>query len=96
MKILWTVVLLLVAGRCLAIENRDLYDVVVQGSVTLPKGNEESVQVNLQQPINFYTEKYDSIHVSYSHGNLHTRSNFGIRMCSQYVAQRVLATEAYQ
>lgn len=64
MKILWTVVLLLVAGRCLAIENRDLYDVVAQGSVTLPKGNEESVQVNLQQPINFYTEKYDSIHVS--------------------------------
>lgn len=65
MKILWMLIVLLVAGHCHAIENRDLYDVVAQGSVSLPRGDEESVQVNLQSPIHFYTEKYDSIYVSF-------------------------------
>lgn len=64
MKVLWSLLMLLVASRCLAIDNRELYDVVAQGSVTLPRGNEESLQVQLQTPINFYTEKYDSIYVS--------------------------------
>jgi hypothetical protein len=64
MKIL-SLLVLLVAGYCHAIDNRDLYDVVVQGSVTMPRADEESVQVLLQQPIHFYTEKYDSIYVSF-------------------------------
>lgn len=64
MKVLSALLVLLVVNRCHSIENRDLYDVVVQGSVTLPRGNKESVLVNLQAPINFYTDKYDSIYVS--------------------------------
>lgn len=64
MKLLWSLLMLLVAGRCHAIDNRDLYDVVAQGSVTLPRANEESLHVQLQTPIHFYTEKYDSIYVS--------------------------------
>lgn len=64
MKLLWLLIVLSVAGHCRAIENRDLYDVVAQGSVTLPRADDESVQVQLQSPIHFYTEKYDSIYVS--------------------------------
>lgn len=64
MKILSALLVLLVVNRCHSIENRDLYDVAAQGSVTLPRGDEESVLVNLQSPINFYTDKYDSINVS--------------------------------
>lgn len=65
MKFMWTLLILLVAGRCHAIDNRDLYDTVVQGVVSVPLGNEESLLVNLQSPIHFYTEKYDSIYVSF-------------------------------
>lgn len=65
MKLLWSFLLVLAAGYCHAIDNRDLYDVVVQGSVTMPNANEESLVVQLQSPIHFYTEKYDSIYVSF-------------------------------
>lgn len=65
MKLLSSVVVLLVAGYCHAIDSRDLYDQVVQGSVTLPRADEESMLVNLQSPIHFFTEKYDSIYVSF-------------------------------
>lgn len=65
MKLLSTFLLLLVAGHCHAIENKELYDTVVQGSVTMPRGDEESLLVNLQAPIHFYTDKYDSIYVSF-------------------------------
>lgn len=64
MKFVAAFVLLLVAGHCHAIENKELYETVVQGSVTMPRGDEESLLVNLQAPIHFYTDKYDSIYVS--------------------------------
>ena len=63
MKLLWLIVAL-AASHCHAIENRDLYDVAAQGTVALPRADDESVQVQLQAPIHFYTEKYDSIYVS--------------------------------
>lgn len=65
MKLVWSLLLLLVAGHCHAIDNRELYDVVAQGSVTLKRGNEESTLVRLHAPIHFYSEKYDSINVSF-------------------------------
>lgn len=64
MKISPTILCLLVVGSCYGLSNRDLYDVVVQGSVTLPRGNEESTRVNLQLPIKFFAESYDAIYVS--------------------------------
>ena len=64
MKILSTILFLMIAGHSFAIENRDLYEIVVQGSVTLPRGDEEAVRVNLQHPINFYSDKHDFIYVS--------------------------------
>jgi hypothetical protein len=66
MKLLSSVVLLLVAGHCHSLESRDLYDVVAQGSVSMPRADEESLHVQLQSPIHFFTEKYDSIYVSCS------------------------------
>jgi hypothetical protein len=66
MKLLWMLIVVLAVGHCHAIENRDLYDIVAQGSVTLPRGDDEAIQVNLHSPIHFYTEKYDSIYVSLS------------------------------
>lgn len=71
MKLLSTFLLLLVAGHCHAIENRELYETVVQGSVTVQRGDEESILVNLQSPIHFYTDKYDSIYVSFPIGLIH-------------------------
>ena len=65
MKVLLTLAVLFLTGHCHAIENKDLYDIVAQGSVTLPRGDEKSLLVNLQSPIHFYTEKYDSIYVSF-------------------------------
>lgn len=65
MKVSLTLAVLLLTGHCHAIENKDLYDIVAQGSVTLPPGDEKSLLVNLQSPIHFYTEKYDSIYVSF-------------------------------
>lgn len=67
--ILSTIAVLLLAIHCHSIDTRDLYDTVVQGSVTFPKGNDESTIVNLQSPIHFYTEKYDSIYVSFLPSN---------------------------
>lgn len=69
MKISPTILCLLVVGSCYGLSNRDLYDVVAQGSVTLPRGNEESVRVKLQTPIKFYTENYDAVYVSSSFGD---------------------------
>lgn len=65
MKVIITLTLLLLTGHCHAIENKDLYDIVAQGSVTVPRGDENFLLVNLQSPIHFYTEKYDSIYVSF-------------------------------
>lgn len=79
MKVLSALLVLLVVNRCYSIENRDLYDVVAQGSVTLPRGDEESVQVHLQTPINFYTEKYDSIYVSSNQSRLPTQELRALR-----------------
>lgn len=64
MKVLLTLTVILLTGHCHAIENKDLYDIVAQGSVTLPRGDEKSLLVNLQSPIHFFTEKYDSVYVS--------------------------------
>lgn len=65
MKVLLTLAVLLLTGHCQALESKDLYDVVAQGSVTLPRGDEKSIAVNLQAPIHFFTEKYDTIYVSF-------------------------------
>lgn len=49
---------------CNAISDRDLYNINAPGSTILQRGNDNSKLVSLQHPINFYTEKYDSIYVS--------------------------------
>lgn len=68
--ILSTIAVVLLASHCHTIDSRDLYDTVVQGSVTFPRGNDESILVNLHSPIHFYTEKYDSIYVSFLSSNV--------------------------
>lgn len=47
-----------------ALSDRDLFNINAPGSMILERGNDNSKLVNLQQPIHFYTEKYDSIYVS--------------------------------
>jgi len=47
-----------------ALSDRDLFNINAPGSTNLERGNDNSKLVNLQHPINFYTEKYDSIYVS--------------------------------
>ena len=47
-----------------ALSDRDLFNINAPGSTILERGNDNSKLVNLQNPINFYTEKYDSIYVS--------------------------------
>lgn len=64
MKILSVLLFFYVAYDCLAISDRDLYSTNAPGSTSLPNANEESQIVNLRSPINFYSEKYDSIYVS--------------------------------
>lgn len=48
-----------------ALNEYDLYNINAPGSVEFQRGNDESKLINLQQPIHFYTEKYDSIYVSH-------------------------------
>jgi hypothetical protein len=66
MKILSILLVFYVAYNCHAISDRDLYTINAPGSTSLLKGNEESRLVQLQSPIHFYSEKYDSIYVSSS------------------------------
>lgn len=49
---------------CNAITDRDFYSTSVPGSSVFDRGNDKSRLVSLQEPIHFYTEKYDSIYVS--------------------------------
>lgn len=65
MKILSLLLFFYVAYDCLAISDRDLYNTNAPGSKSLPNENEESQIVKLRSPINFYSEKYDSIYVSH-------------------------------
>lgn len=65
MKILSVLLFFYVAYDCHAISDRDLYNTNAPGSTSLPNTNEESQIVNLRSPINFYSEKYNSIYVSH-------------------------------
>ncbi|KAL7032364.1 hypothetical protein ACKWTF_007298 [Chironomus riparius] len=47
-----------------ALSDRDLFNINAPGSTILERGNDNSKLVNLQNPINFYTEKYDSIYIN--------------------------------
>jgi len=66
MKIVLSFLTLLVAGQCLGISTGELYEINAPGSVALIRSDEESRQIFLSAPIHFYTEKYDSIYVSFN------------------------------
>jgi hypothetical protein len=66
MKILCLLGLLMITNYCVALNTRDLYETIVRGSVTIPPANDESMKIQLHMPINYGTETYDEIYVSFN------------------------------
>jgi hypothetical protein len=83
MKILSILLVFYVAYNCHAISDRDLYTINAPGSTSLLKGNEESRLVQLQSPIHFYSEKYDSIYVSSSTSSSSSYSEPPMLLCKE-------------